>query len=200
MVIDRSASVKTPDYNQMRDFLKALARGLQIGVRNKEGDVIGQGAIVTFSEKATIQGTLKASQEPGRFEDVVTAMDGPLKGGRTKTHLGLGLAYSELTKVENGFRQDDPDVTKLLMIITDGEQTRDFSPGFKVVSEAVKPFSAKNIDVHAVGVGLTAQTAINEVKSMVEKAKNARFPQNYNELMQDVDNYIRELCPGTVEV
>ena len=124
LVLDRSGSIRPSDYNEMREFLKILAHSLQIGVRNEQGEVIGQGGLVTFSEAGTTRITLQESRGPGLFEEVVDRMPGPQRGGRTKTHLGLDVADKYIATKEAGFREDEKDAKKILMAITDGKQTR----------------------------------------------------------------------------
>ncbi|CAB4027156.1 Alkaline phosphatase, partial [Paramuricea clavata] len=123
LVLDRSASINRDDYEHMRHFLLSIGKSLKIGERNKDGEVIGQGAIVTFSEEGTLRISLKESQSPGKFAQVVQTMPGPLPGGRTKTHKGLDVADKEAVTSEAGLRINDPKVEKIFMVITDGEQT-----------------------------------------------------------------------------
>lgn len=125
MVLDRSSSIRPDDYDHMREFLLSIGKTLKIGERDENGDVIGQGAIVTFSEKGTLRITLKESQTPGKFAEVVRKMPGPLSGGRTKTHQGLEVADKQVVTVEAGLRINDPNVEKIFMVITDGEQTKE---------------------------------------------------------------------------
>ena len=125
LVLDRSASIRRDDYEHMRDFLLQLGKSLKIGERDENGDVIGQGAIVTFSEEGNLRITLKQSQKPGSFAEVVRRMPGPLEGGRTKTHRGLKVADEQVVTPEAGLRMNDPNVAKIFMVITDGQQTRE---------------------------------------------------------------------------
>ena len=123
LVLDRSASINKDDYEHMRHFLLSIGKSLKIGERDKDGEVIGQGAIITFSEEGTLRISLKESQTPGKFAQVVKDMPGPLPGGRTKTHKGLDVADKEAVTSEAGLRVNDPKVEKIFMVITDGEQT-----------------------------------------------------------------------------
>ena len=124
-VLDRSASIRGDDFEHMRDFLLRVAELLKIGKRDDDGNIIGQGAIVTFSEQGTLRVTLKQSQTEGKFESVVRTMPGPLQGGRTKTHRGLDVADKQAVTPEAGLRMNDADVEKILMVITDGKQTKE---------------------------------------------------------------------------
>ena len=194
-VLDRSSSIKPSDYDEMRKFLKMIGKRLKIGERNEIGEILGQGALVTFSERGEKRLTLAESVEAGKFVDVVETMPGPLPGGRTKTHLGLNVADKEVVIKVAGYRADDPDVKKMIMVITDGEQTRG-GRGFTYVGDAMKPFFNRAMDVFAIGVGLKEQKAIDEVKDMVNVKENAILPGNYTDLVNQVENIIRKFCPS----
>ena len=200
-VIDRSGSIKDSDYKAMRKFLNAIGHGFQIGERNSDGEIIGQGAIVTFSDNTEVAITLKESQQSGRFGRVVTdEMLGPEEGSKTHTNDGLKRAYDELTTPENGFRSNDPDVHKQVILITDGQQTKPIDdPDFDVTA-GLQPFHDKGIEVLVIGVGLIQGVQRKEIETMVSKhpdTQSYKLPNNYRELMRDVSTYIDEQCPGT---
>ena len=194
-VLDRSSSIKPSDYDQLRTFLKVFGKRLKIGEKNENGEILGQGAIVTFSERGERRLTLAESVEVGKFLDVVKTMPGPLPGGRTKTHLGLYVADKDVVIKEAGYRADDPNVKKIIMVITDGEQTRG-GRGFTYVGDAMKPFFNRTMGVFAIGAGLRQQRALHEVKDMVDIPENAIFPQSYSELLYAVPLFIQKLCPA----
>lgn len=196
-VLDRSSSIRISDFNLMREFLLSLGEKLRIGERNSKGEVVGQGAIVTFSEQGTTRITLQQSQTPGRFAQIVRGMPGPLPGGRTKTHQGLAVADKDVVIKSAGYREDDPDVTKIFMVITDGKQTRESRRrGYKYVGEAMQPFFRRDMNVFAVGVGLTQQSARKQVRDMVENPQNAILAKDFQELTDTVNNFISKFCPG----
>ena len=196
-VLDRSGSIREEDFNKMREFVKQIARELKVGERNEEGEIIGQAGIVTFSEVGEKRITLAQSQDKKKFYDVVTTMPGPLLQGRTKTHRGLVIADKELAIKSAGYREDDSDVKKMIMVITDGEQTKEsVRKGFVYVGDAMKPFFQRNMDVFAIGVGLDNEDAINEVKDMVQVPENAILAGNYTDLLYRVESIIKKFCPG----
>lgn len=176
-------------------FLKILGARLKIGEKNENGETLGQGAIVTFSEKGEKRLTFAESAEAGKFVNVVENMPGPLPSGRTKTHFGLNIADEEVVIREAGYRGDDPDVKKMIMVITDGEQSTGGN-NFMYVGDAMKPFFNRAMDVFAIGVGLEEQKAIDEVKDMVNIEENAILAKNYSDLVNQVENIIRKFCPG----
>jgi uncharacterized protein YegL len=196
-VLDRSSSIRKADYDLMRKFLLSLGEKLRIGERNEDGEVIGQAAIVTFSEKGETRITLKESQAPGSFAKTVREMPGPKRGGRTKTHRGLDVADKNVVVKSAGYREDDPKVAKIFMVITDGKQTRESRRrGYKYVKEAMQPFFQRDMNVFAVGVGLTDRNAQKQVRDMVEVPQNAILAKNFKELSETVNNFIKKFCPG----
>ena len=195
-VVDRSGSIRYPDYNRMRAFIEDIGKKLRIGVKNNKGEVFGQGAIVSFSDRGQTQITLRESNTPGKFARVVKHMSGPLAGGRTKIHRGLAVAENEVAIKESGLRVDDPDVYKVLVVITNGEQTRE-SVGFVYLEDAVLPFFARGIDVLAVGVGLNTPKSNAQLQDMVQVPGNVIKIDNYNDLSASVGMIVGKICPGT---
>ena len=178
------------------NFLIFVGDALQIGVKNEEGEVLVQGAIVTFSEEATIQITLEGSRNPGNFTKVVNEMPGPQLRGRTKTHLALTLADTEVAVAKAGYRSTEKDVAKILVIITDGEQTK--RRGYIYVGDAARPlYECKDMEVFAIGVGLERQqSARQEIKDMVQQSENAIFVKSYSSLNDYRNDFIGRFCPG----
>ena len=61
----------------------------------------------------------------------------------------------------------------------------------------MRPFHNRGyLKVFAVGVGLSDESAINEVKDMVEFPENAILTANYKELIDTVENIVMKFCPG----
>lgn len=198
-VLDRSSSIRRADYDLMRQFVISLGEKLRVGERNSEGEVMGQAAVVTFSEVGTVRINLRGSQTPGRFRKVVESMPGPRPGGRTKTHRGLAVADTRVVTKSAGYRQDNPDVIKIFMVITDGKQTRESRRrGYKYVREAMQPFFNRDMNVFAVGVGLSDESAKQQVRDMVQVPSNAILAKDFKELTQTVNNFIQRFCPGNV--
>ena len=181
----------------MREFVTKVGKEIKVGQRNDDGEVIGQAAIVTFSEIGEKRLTLAQSQDSKKFYETVTTMPGPLLGGRTKTHRGLAVADKEVVIKEAGYREDDPDVKKIMMVITDGEQTKEsVRRGYVYVGEAMKPFFNRNMDVFAIGVGLENEDAKNQVRDMVEYPENAILAANFSDLLYKFEIIIKKFCPG----
>lgn len=181
----------------MRMFLLLFGENLKIGGRNSKGEIVGQGAIVTFSERGTKRITLKESQTPGRFAEVVKNMPGPLRGGRTRTHKGLRIADTEVAVKSAGYREDDANVKKILMVVTDGEQTRESRQrGYEDVGDAMQPFFQRDMNVFSVGVGIFGEEVRQQIKDMVELPQNVIFPNSFKELTGKVKYFMSKILPG----
>ena len=197
-MIDRSASIDRSDFELVRQFLISIGERFRVGERDSSGKIIGQAAIVTFSDYGKVELTLNNSQRPGRFRSVVNNMPGP-SWGRTKTHLGLAVADSKVVVKSAGYRKDDPDVTKFFMVVTDGMQTKESpSKGYKYVREAMQPFfKRRNLNIFAVGIGLEENSrAYRQVKDMVKDEENAFFPKNFVDLNKITMELINKLFNG----
>jgi hypothetical protein len=179
----------------MRKFVSKIAKELRVGETNDDGEIIGQVGIVTFSEVGEKRITLAESQDKNKFYDVVNKMPGP--EGRTKTHRGLAIADKELAVKEAGYREDDPEIKKVIMVITDGKQTLESRRrGYKNVGEAVEPFFQRNMDVFAIGVGLRRKDATKQIHDMVKVPGNAIFPGSYSDLLNRVESIFKKFSPG----
>ena len=61
----------------------------------------------------------------------------------------------------------------------------------------MEPFHQRDyLDVFSVGVGLKDANAVNEVKDMVRLPENALLADNYKQLTETVENFIKMFCPG----
>ncbi|XP_046862042.1 cartilage matrix protein-like [Xenia sp. Carnegie-2017] len=123
-------------------------------------------------------------------------MPGPLIRGRTKTHHGLAVADTQVVVKSAGYREDDPDVTKFFMVVTDGEQTiHSRRSGYKYVREAMQPFfKRRNLNIFAVGIGLEENSrGYRQVKDMVKDEENAFFPKNFKDLNKITMELINKL-------
>ena len=197
-VLDRSGSIKPDDYNQLKNFLSVVGDKVQIGVKNDTGASIGQGAIVTFSEHAKVQITLAASRRPGAFSEKVNELPALLPDGRTRIDLGLAIADKEVAQKAAGFRDNDNDVKRILVVVTNGEQTKE--KGYVPIKEAIKHFFARDMEVFVVGLGIEKQEAREGINDMVKVPANAIFLKSYTDLLHHVNEFLKLICSGTYTV
>ena len=198
-MVDRSSSISEDDYDKIRSFILNVEKRLRIGVKNDQKETIGQGAIVTFSNEGQKIISLKDSKIPGRFAKAVKSMPGPLVDGTTKTHRGLELAYREVAQVGEGLRARDDSVHKVVVVITNGHQTREKN-GYVYVGDAVKPFFKRGIDVIAIGVGLETEKAKQQLFDMVRIPDNAFLVKQHSDLGSAIKTILPKVCPGNFHI
>lgn len=192
-MVDRSAKISERGYNRIRAFILSVQKRLRIGVKDEQKEIIGQGAIVTFSNEGQKIITLKESRTPGRFAKAVKSMPGPLPGGMSNTHRGLKVAYSQVALVSQGLRAHDDSVHKVVVVITNGQQTREKN-GYVYVGDAVTPFFKRGIDVIAIGIEM--ESGKDQLNDMVRIPENAFFVNHESNLSSVIRNVMSRICPS----
>lgn len=134
--MDSSGSIRNPNYQKERDFIKGLADTLVIGPQNV------QLGLIVFSDVPIVSirlGTLK-STDRSSFADAVDAV--PYLRGRTRIDSALETAANTL--FPDG-RQNRPHAPQVFLLITDGRQSND--PGSVALVDAVRPLREQRIKV-----------------------------------------------------
>jgi hypothetical protein len=195
-VVDRS-SISESGYANIRSFILNVARRLRVGVKNERKEIIGQGAVVTFSDEGKKIVTLKDSKYPGRFVKAVRSMPGPLSDATRagKIHRGLEIAYREVAVANEGLRVRDDSVHKTVVVITNGHQTEEKN-GYVYVGDAVKPFFKRGIDVIAIGIDLETGKAKDQLKDMVRIPQNAFLVNHHSNLSSAMNRIVSRVCPS----
>ncbi len=195
-VVDRSSSISEASFDSIRSFILSVGKRLRIGAKNEKKEIMGQGAIVTFSEEGQKIISLKDSKTPGKFSKAVRSMPGPIPINEraTKTHRGLEVAYRQVAVVSEGLRAHDDSVHKVVVVITNGHQTREKS-GYVYVGDAVKAFFKRGIDVIAIGIGLETEKAKQQLNDMVRVPENAFLVNHHSNLSSAMKKIVSRVCP-----
>ena len=112
-ILDSSGSLRR-DYSKEKDFLKALAATFGVSSNGSRAGV------VTFSYYTEHSIKLNDHTDLASFNAAVDSI--PLMGSTTRIDKALRLTQKELFSIPNGGR---PGVTKVLIVLTDGSQTKD---------------------------------------------------------------------------
>lgn len=137
--MDSSGSLKA-EYSKEKDFLKALAAVFGIGVN------ASRAGVVTFSYFTEHSIKMRDHDNLVSFNEAVDRI--PLMGSTTRIDKALRLAQKELFSLANGAR---PGVPKLLILLTDGSQTKDADAEDPSVIAA--EIRKSGIEMIAVGIG-----------------------------------------------
>ncbi len=164
--MDLSGSIGN-DHVKEKEFVKALADTFSI---SKDESRV---AVITFNSKAAIN---------VRFSDLKTAADFklavdnlPRPRGKTRIDIALKLARDELLQSKNGARVNVP---KLLVLLTDGTQTRTAD----AVDPAIVAAELRQLGVRLVVIGIGKNVNTQELLHMAGQKSNFYQASNFNEL------------------
>ena len=198
-VLEWSGTIHSDDYNSVRNFLLSIGKRLRIGEQNEKREAIGQGAIITYNKVGKMEITLKESQNKGSFARVVRTMADPIVSHQTKSARSLNAANKSVVINSTGYRENDADVSKLLVVISNETKRRDSQENsYKYAREVVQPLIRPDVKTLAVAVGTSDKKVIENVRNMVKDQENAILLNNYRELNETVENFIlNKSCPGS---
>jgi len=165
--LDSSGSLRN-NYQQEKDFIKSIAKNFNI---KKGGSHAG---VVTFSHTADLSIRLSSTEDLATFGNAVDKI--PLMNSVTRIDLALEKARTELLNTAYGAR---PGVKKILILLTDGEQTK--------ASDAKDPVVlAKEIrtelDVELIVIGIGSRTNEEELKKITGPNDNFRKATDFKQL------------------
>nr|XP_015212368.1 PREDICTED: collagen alpha-6(VI) chain [Lepisosteus oculatus] len=168
-LIDSSGSIKSEDYQKMKDFMKKIIQKLDIG-----------------RDKVRIGAKQYCHLEQDEFElddysqasDLMKAVDG-------MNQLGGGtLTGQALHSVSKNFQKARKDVNKILIVITDGEAQ----------DEVLQPAAAlrnEGIFIFSIGVFGANYVQLEEISG---SPANIFYIQNYEALFGILDKVIFSIC------
>ena len=178
-IVDSSGSLRY-EYSKEKDFIKQLAAHFQI---SQSGTRAG---LVLFSNYASLKIKFSDYSNTSEFQMAVDRL--PLIGKTTRIDKALQIASEDMFKEENGMR---PSVPKLLILLTDGKQTKDYDA--VDASEAVMPLHEAGIYVIVVGIG--SGVIPDELKAIVKEQKNLYFAKDFDQLRSNA--FIRNISSAS---
>lgn len=181
-ILDSSGSLQYR-YNDEKYFLKTLASSFDITNSNVRTSVI------TFSSWAELSITFSEHQTTDSFNDAIDGI--PLMGYKTRIDRALRLANTKMFKREFGAR---PGVSKVLVLLTDGAQTREQG----AIDPAIPAEELRRAGVYLVVIGIGSQINVRELIRMAGDTGRYYTAASFDELVSD--NFIRSIskqtCPG----
>ena len=138
-VLDSSGSLKN-DYDKEKDFLKALAATFGVS------DDGARAGVVTFSYYTENSIKLNDHTKLSTFNDAVDNI--ALMGSTTRIDKALRMVQKDMFTIANGAR---PGVNKVLIVLTDGSQTKD--AGAEDPGDVAKELRDSGIRVISIGIG-----------------------------------------------
>ncbi|CAH3124523.1 unnamed protein product [Pocillopora meandrina] len=170
-VVDSSGSISRRNFKREKLFVEEVASTFKMGPDQS------QIAVISYSESAQVDIKFGEYTNVNDFTAALGAVKHQRK--RTRIDLALKLAAEKVFTAEGGAR---PNVTKVMVILTDGQQTEtnDSTP----LDEAVRPLLDMNVTIFAVGVGSAID--ITELLELVGyKDENLFRAENFDQLARD---------------
>ncbi|CAH3172036.1 unnamed protein product [Porites lobata] len=180
VIMDRSGSVGSQNFDQAKDFVISLVHKLQI---SSHGTRIG---IIPYHSSAQV--SVRFSDVQHQTPDAMTKLIQAIKytSGNTRTDIAIELANSQLFSSAGGMRSDKPNV---LIVMTDGK-TNHGSKAYKIVLE---PLKKKNVRMIAVGIGSGIDD--DELEEIADgKRENAIHVDAFNQLLSNENNILYASC------
>jgi len=163
-ILDSSGSLKNR-YADEKYFLKTLAASFDI----TNNDV--RASVITFSSWSELSIKFNDHFDTNSFNAAVDAI--PLMGYQTRIDKALLLAKSAMFTAQNGARSDVP---KILVILTDGDQTGSIHPG-----DVVDDLRASGIYFIVIGIGRFVNR--HELEHMAGNYGRYFTPASFDELI-----------------
>jgi len=163
-VIDSSSNVPFGEYKKEKDFIKVLARYLNISPGNS------QGALVAYGNRAAEVIGFDIERPLSVFE---TAVDNsPYINGKRRIDRSLNKTAQVMANAR-------PSATKIVVLLTAGKQSSEV--GSQTPGQAAAPLLKDGVYTYVVAIG--RETDISELRPMVQDLSHIFRMASYDDLM-----------------
>ena len=179
-ILDSSGSLRN-EYSKEKDFLNALAATFGVSA---DGSRAG---VVTFSYNSEHSIKLSDYSDIMSFTKAVQSI--PLMGSTTRIDKALRLTQKELFSLGSGAR---PGIPKLLILLTDGSQTKD--AGAENPADIAQEIRNSGIRMLVIGIGRGINAT--ELSAIAGGDQNTYNAASFDELIGGdfVNNVVQESC------
>lgn len=180
-LLDSSGSLRS-DYGKEKDFLKAVVSTFGLATDGARAGVI------TFSYFSVYSIKLHDYHDINAFNDAVDKI--PLMGSTTRIDKALRLTQTEVFETLNGGRKN---VTKLLILLTDGSQTKDNDA--ENPTQIAEELRKNGINIIVVGIGPEVN---NQELENIGKTGNVYSAASFDELIGS--NFVHKIKEASCKI
>ena len=185
-LLDASGSVGARNYVEEKEFIKIMASRYDLGTTSKA-------AVIAFSSRATNRIQLGSMGTALSFAIAVDNI--PYDAQSTRIDLALRLAYDEYFASE-----DSNDTQKLVILLTDGKQTRfpSMTPRYIPIEDTVQLLRSKAARIFAVTIG--SNIDMSAMRVVTEKDDDIFQATGFNDLVAKADSISKTSCVDAREL
>ena len=187
-LVDRSGSIDKQNFEKVKSFVLNVIAGFDV---SKNGTHIG---IISYSSDAKTIISFDQFDDPNfdyeKLNDTIRDGLASPEGGTTRIDLALKTADEELFSDITKYRSFVP---KILLILTDGQQTKEGVMNRVDLAVATRKLSRKGVEVFVLGVG----DNVNIPEMLViagDKDENVYLADNFDELETVVEGLVNSFC------
>ena len=166
-LVDSSAGLSTSQFESQIDFIKAIAKYLNVSPPSTRLGVI------TYNSSPQLSIDVDSYDSLSAFYTLLDAL--PQLGGGRRLDKALELAAVSFRKTQDG-------IPKFLVVLAEGRY--DTEPDIKPFAEVVKPLQEMGVTVYVIGIGTSV--SLKELNTMVEKPGNVLTVKTFDDLLRDV--------------
>lgn len=162
------ATLRPSDYRKEKEFVKMVARGLDIAPgRSRVG-------LILYSNFATVSAEIGAKTTLDSFQNLVDGL--PHEKGKTRIDRALKLATSLFDPSASGAMR--PGVPRILILLTNGKQTEE--PDAITLDHAARPLFEADVRILVVGFGQNLDEG--ELQALALKEDYVFLAHNFDNL------------------
>ena len=186
LILDSSGSVGRTIWPKEVDFAKKLVNEFTIG---EDKTHIG---IIDFSSRSIVR--VDINKPEARSNDTVQLILDQLKSEFQSGVTYIDLALKSAIKMFNEIPSSRDNVTKLLIIVTDGQATkRQGKTGFELMLKPIEILQSKKIERISIGVGSNVKT--KELALLASDKDKVIRVANFFVLTDKVRRILDAFCP-----
>ena len=177
-MLDESGSVHPADWLKEEQFIKVIAKEVEIG------DEAGRASVITFNSDSLLKIKFQDHLTYNSFASAVDRLQQRRGGTNITTALNKGLY--DMFQTRNGMR---PESEKIAVLITDGRDNNSISRYQQVAEQ----YRQRKIKLLVVGIG---SVDVNKLKELVQDQKDFFVATNFNELLKTIVKEVAENVQG----
>ena len=180
-LMDASESIGLQNYNVMLDFVKSLAKAVNISPSGSHASV------VIFSDTSRVEIKLDDYYNIREFNKALQEV--PYLGQRTRIDKALRVASVGVFSNNAGMR---PGVRRVAVLLTDGHQTRTFDS--IPLRYAVEPLRRKGVKIYSVGI--SDDVRYGELRSLTSSDQDVFLVRTFGRLPEIAEDLSDKICRG----